>query len=161
MFHGAETPRSLTQGGGKLRPYQVAGLQWMVSLYNNNLNGILADEMGLGKTIQTISLLCYLMEHKGVKGPHMIIAPKAVLSNWGSELRRAVATRRRSACSCHSPVAVCCALCSSHDCCSPSYHRSCRSACIQPTHPPPTRAGSGPHTCRLSCTTDTRTTGKI
>jgi SNF2 family DNA or RNA helicase len=31
---------------------QMSGLQWMVSLYNNHLNGILADEMGLGKTIQ-------------------------------------------------------------------------------------------------------------
>lgn len=34
--------------GGKLKDYQIKGLQWMVSLYNNNLNGILADEMGLG-----------------------------------------------------------------------------------------------------------------
>jgi SNF2 family DNA or RNA helicase len=32
--------------------YQMSGLQWMVSLYNNHLNGILADEMGLGKTVQ-------------------------------------------------------------------------------------------------------------
>lgn len=31
--------------GGKLKEYQVKGLQWMVSLYNNRLNGILADEM--------------------------------------------------------------------------------------------------------------------
>ena len=37
--------------GGKLKNYQMIGLQWMVSLYNNKLNGILADEMGLGKTI--------------------------------------------------------------------------------------------------------------
>ncbi|KAK7860436.1 putative atp-dependent dna helicase chr12 [Quercus suber] len=63
--------------GGELRPYQVEGLQWMVSLFNNNLNGILADEMGLGKTIQTISLIAYLMESKGVTGPHLIVAPKA------------------------------------------------------------------------------------
>lgn len=35
-----------------LREYQLVGLQWMVSLYNNHLNGILADEMGLGKTVQ-------------------------------------------------------------------------------------------------------------
>eukprot|EP00898_Chlorokybus_atmophyticus_P006098 jgi/Chlat1/648/Chrsp103S00966 len=68
--------------GGTLRSYQVAGLQWMLSLYNNNLNGILADEMGLGKTVQTIALLAYLLEHKGVQGPHLIVAPKAVLSNW-------------------------------------------------------------------------------
>jgi SNF2 family DNA or RNA helicase len=34
-------------GGGDLKEYQLSGLQWMVSLYNNKLNGILADEMGL------------------------------------------------------------------------------------------------------------------
>ena len=31
--------------GGTLKDYQLKGLQWMVSLYNNRLNGILADEM--------------------------------------------------------------------------------------------------------------------
>ncbi|KAI4317782.1 hypothetical protein L6164_025624 [Bauhinia variegata] len=71
--------------GGELRPYQIEGLQWMLSLFNNNLNGILADEMGLGKTIQTISLIAYLMENKGVTGPYLIVAPKAVLPNWISE----------------------------------------------------------------------------
>ncbi|KAM0016322.1 putative DNA helicase chromatin remodeling SNF2 family [Helianthus debilis subsp. tardiflorus] len=71
--------------GGKLRQYQLEGLQWMLSLFNNNLNGILADEMGLGKTIQTISLIAYLMENKGVTGPHVIVAPKAVLPNWINE----------------------------------------------------------------------------
>ena len=34
--------------GGDLKEYQMGGLQWLVSLYNNRLNGILADEMGLG-----------------------------------------------------------------------------------------------------------------
>ncbi|XP_042050465.1 probable ATP-dependent DNA helicase CHR12 isoform X2 [Salvia splendens] len=71
--------------GGELRTYQIEGLQWMVSLFNNNLNGILADEMGLGKTIQTISLIAHLMENKGVNGPHLIVAPKAVLPNWVNE----------------------------------------------------------------------------
>lgn len=71
--------------GGELRPYQLEGLQWMLSLFNNNLNGILADEMGLGKTIQTIALVAYLMENKNVTGPHLIIAPKAVLPNWVNE----------------------------------------------------------------------------
>ena len=41
----------------KLKPYQIDGVQWMVSLYNNQLSGILADEMGLGKTIQ---VWCFL-----------------------------------------------------------------------------------------------------
>jgi ATP-dependent helicase STH1/SNF2 len=61
--------------GGKLKDYQVKGLQWMVSLYNNHLNGILADEMGLGKTIQTISLVTYLIEKKRQNGPFLIIVP--------------------------------------------------------------------------------------
>nr|CAB3445292.1 unnamed protein product [Digitaria exilis] len=62
------------------------GLQWMLSLYNNKLNGILADEMGLGKTVQVMALIAYLMEFKGNFGPHLIIVPNAVLVNWKSEL---------------------------------------------------------------------------
>lgn len=31
--------------GGKMRDYQVAGLNWMASLHHNGINGILADEM--------------------------------------------------------------------------------------------------------------------
>jgi ATP-dependent helicase STH1/SNF2 len=61
--------------GGTLKEYQLKGLQWMVSLYNNRLNGILADEMGLGKTIQTISLITYLIERKQQHGPFLIIVP--------------------------------------------------------------------------------------
>lgn len=53
----------------------MQGLEWLVSLYNNNLNGILADEMGLGKTIQTIALITYLMDRKNVNGPFLIIVP--------------------------------------------------------------------------------------
>jgi len=50
--------------GGEMRDYQVRGLNWMISLYENGINGILADEMGLGKTLQTISLLGYLKHFK-------------------------------------------------------------------------------------------------
>ncbi|KAL0412041.1 UNVERIFIED_CONTAM: ATP-dependent helicase BRM [Sesamum latifolium] len=67
---------------GTLREYQLVGLQWMLSLYNNKLNGILADEMGLGKTVQVMALIAYLMEFKGNYGPHLIIVPNAVLVNW-------------------------------------------------------------------------------
>lgn len=80
-----EQPSALV--GGELRPYQLEGLQWMLSLFNNNLNGILADEMGLGKTIQTIALIAYLLEKKEVTGPHLIVAPKAVLPNWSNEFK--------------------------------------------------------------------------
>lgn len=70
---------------GTLKEYQIKGLEWMVSLYNNNLNGILADEMGLGKTIQTIAMICYLIEKKRVNGPYLIIVPLSTLSNWTLE----------------------------------------------------------------------------
>merc|ERR1719447_2138645 len=73
---------------GKLKEYQVKGLEWMVSLHNNNLNGILADEMGLGKTIQTIALITYLMEKKGVMGPFLVIVPLSTLSNWMLEFQK-------------------------------------------------------------------------
>lgn len=76
------TEQSSILVNGKLKEYQIKGLEWMVSLYNNNLNGILADEMGLGKTIQTIALITYLMEKKKVNGPFLIIVPLSTLSNW-------------------------------------------------------------------------------
>ncbi|KAI8141373.1 SNF2 family N-terminal domain-containing protein [Fennellomyces sp. T-0311] len=74
--------------GGKLKEYQVKGLQWMVSLYNNKLNGILADEMGLGKTIQTISLVTYLIEKKNQNGPFLIIVPLSTITNWELEFEK-------------------------------------------------------------------------
>ena len=36
---------------GDLREYQLQGVRWMISLWQNGLNGILADQMGLGKTV--------------------------------------------------------------------------------------------------------------
>lgn len=79
-----EQPVSLESG--KLREYQMNGLRWLVSLYNNHLNGILADEMGLGKTVQVIALICYLMETKNDRGPFLVVVPSSVLSGWESEL---------------------------------------------------------------------------
>jgi SNF2 family DNA or RNA helicase len=64
-----------TGHGDHTSTVQIKGLEWLLSLYNNNLNGILADEMGLGKTIQTIALITYLMEYKKLKGPYLIIVP--------------------------------------------------------------------------------------
>jgi SWI/SNF-related matrix-associated actin-dependent regulator of chromatin subfamily A member 5 len=71
--------------GGEMRDYQVQGLNWLISLYENGINGILADEMGLGKTLQTISFLGYLRFLRGVKGPHLIAVPKSTINNWARE----------------------------------------------------------------------------
>ncbi|KAK1291858.1 putative chromatin-remodeling complex ATPase chain [Acorus calamus] len=88
---GAGGTRLVTQPSciqGKMRDYQLAGLNWLIRLYENGINGILADEMGLGKTLQTISLLGYLHEFRGITGPHMVVAPKSTLGNWMNEIRR-------------------------------------------------------------------------
>ena len=74
--------------GGTLKNYQLVGLNWLISLNEIGVNGILADQMGLGKTIQTISLLGYLLEHKGRRGPYLIVGPTTVMGNWMRELKK-------------------------------------------------------------------------
>jgi hypothetical protein len=71
-----------------LREYQHVGLDWLVTINENKLNGILADEMGLGKTIQTIALLAHLAVEKGVWGPHLIVVPTSVMLNWELEFKK-------------------------------------------------------------------------
>ncbi|KAL2292073.1 hypothetical protein FJTKL_10737 [Diaporthe vaccinii] len=73
---------------GEMRDYQVAGLNWLISLHENGISGILADEMGLGKTLQTISFLGYLRHIMGITGPHLITVPKSTLDNWKREFTR-------------------------------------------------------------------------
>ncbi|KAF9516064.1 hypothetical protein BS47DRAFT_1371876 [Hydnum rufescens UP504] len=70
---------------GEMRSYQLQGLNWMISLHHNGLNGILADEMGLGKTLQTISFLGYLKHTLAINGPHLVVVPKSTLDNWARE----------------------------------------------------------------------------
>jgi SNF2 family DNA or RNA helicase len=45
-FHSSFFVSSATDiEGGKMRDYQLRGLNWLISLYENGINGILADEM--------------------------------------------------------------------------------------------------------------------
>lgn len=74
--------------GGKMRDYQLEGLNWMIRLQENGINGILADEMGLGKTLQSISICAYLHEFENCRGPHLVMVPKSTLSNWCNEFKR-------------------------------------------------------------------------
>lgn len=72
----------------ELREYQHIGLDWLVTLHNNRINGILADEMGLGKTIQTIATIAHLACEKGIWGPHLIIVPTTIIINWEIEFKK-------------------------------------------------------------------------
>ncbi|TEB25773.1 hypothetical protein FA13DRAFT_1756533 [Coprinellus micaceus] len=67
--------------GATLKPYQLEGLQWMVSLDKNGISGILADEMGLGQGA------AYLREHQNAR-PFLIVCPLSVLHNWVSEYQK-------------------------------------------------------------------------
>ncbi|KAI9851934.1 MAG: hypothetical protein M1838_002372 [Thelocarpon superellum] len=77
-----------------MKPYQLAGLSFLIYLYRNGLSGILGDEMGLGKTLQTLALLQYLKEHRPQDSsgdeirPSLVVCPLSVLSSWMSEARR-------------------------------------------------------------------------
>ena len=73
--------------GGSLKPYQLDGLRWLVSLWENGLSGILGDEMGLGKTIQVIALIAYL-RNTNITGPFLIAGPLATLPNWINEFKK-------------------------------------------------------------------------
>lgn len=73
--------------GAVMRDYQLEGTEWLISLYENGLNGILADEMGLGKTIQSIALIAFLYE-QGIKGPFLVTAPLSTINNWCSEFKK-------------------------------------------------------------------------
>ncbi|KAI0263616.1 SNF2 family N-terminal domain-containing protein [Gloeopeniophorella convolvens] len=72
--------------GGVLKDYQLEGVAWMVSLWENGISGILADEMGLGKTIQTIAFIAYLRVR--VEAPFLVVCPLSVLHNWMDEFAR-------------------------------------------------------------------------
>ncbi|XP_065185585.1 chromatin-remodeling ATPase INO80-like [Sycon ciliatum] len=75
---------------GKLKVYQLKGMNWLANLYDQGINGILADEMGLGKTVQSISLLAHLSENQNTWGPFLVVAPASTLHNWQQEVTRFV-----------------------------------------------------------------------
>lgn len=73
--------------GGKLRPYQEYGVQWLEHLRDHGFGGCLADDMGLGKTVQVISLLRRAYG-AGLEEPSLILMPRSLLFNWTAELAR-------------------------------------------------------------------------
>jgi superfamily II DNA or RNA helicase len=70
-----------------LRPYQVAGYQWLNYLSEINWGGILADDMGLGKTVQALS---FMDHYKGANGnlKGLVVCPTTLIYNWENEIKK-------------------------------------------------------------------------
>jgi superfamily II DNA or RNA helicase len=70
-----------------LRPYQVAGYQWLNYLTEIKWGGILADDMGLGKTVQALSFLEHFRTANGsIKA--LVVCPTTLIYNWENEIRK-------------------------------------------------------------------------
>jgi superfamily II DNA or RNA helicase len=80
----AETARLPPALQAALRPYQAAGVAWMVRLAHWGAGALLADEMGLGKTVQTLAVLA----HRAGRGPALVVAPTSVVAGWAAEAAR-------------------------------------------------------------------------
>lgn len=93
-----------------LRPYQLAGVKWLVAHFQHGLGACLADDMGLGKTLQTIATLLWAKEQAALDQPDqtseaggqmdlfaehraalkplsaLVILPASLVFNWQREL---------------------------------------------------------------------------
>ena len=78
VVRALEQQPSWLLGGGKLRDYQLDGLNWLIYSWATNHNAILADEMGLGKTIQCVAM---------VGEPHTSPTESDWVAGGGSERR--------------------------------------------------------------------------
>jgi SNF2 family DNA or RNA helicase len=87
LFHeqNESEPASLNAA---LRPYQLRGFNWILSLLKAGFGCILGDDMGLGKTIQSIAVLLRLKELNLLENSNLIIAPASLLENWARELKK-------------------------------------------------------------------------
>src|SRR5690606_9536932 len=71
----------------ELRPYQVAGFQWLVFLNEAGWGGILADDMGLGKTVQALAFfLHYIKSNPSAK--FLVVCPTTLIYNWENEINK-------------------------------------------------------------------------
>lgn len=83
-YSNINPPEHLT---ATLRPYQLAGFQWLIFLNEAGWGGILADDMGLGKTVQT---LAFFQHYKNLNpdARFMVVCPTTLMYNWENEIKK-------------------------------------------------------------------------
>ena len=79
----------------QLRPYQLAGFQWLAFLWAHGLGGILADDMGLGKTLQTLALIQHAKDVARQRATEAVLHPPS--SSWRRPPCWRTGRRRRTA----------------------------------------------------------------
>jgi chromodomain-helicase-DNA-binding protein 1 len=67
---------------GKLRAFQLQGVNFLAHNWCRGTNVILADEMGLGKTVQTVSFMNWLRHDRGQDGPFICVVPLSTMPAW-------------------------------------------------------------------------------
>jgi non-specific serine/threonine protein kinase len=70
-----------------LRPYQIAGFQWLIFLNEAGWGGILADDMGLGKTVQTLAFFQHY-KNQHPEAMFMVVCPTTLMYNWENEIKK-------------------------------------------------------------------------
>lgn len=72
---------------GDLRPYQLAGYNWLRFLDEYNFGGCLADDMGLGKTVQALAMLQH-QKNENEGSTNLLVMPTSLLYNWEMEAKK-------------------------------------------------------------------------
>lgn len=83
-FSAIEPPKDLK---AELRPYQLAGFQWLVFLKEAGWGGILADDMGLGKTVQALAFFMHSKE-LNENAKFLVVCPTTLMYNWENEIKK-------------------------------------------------------------------------
>jgi SNF2 family DNA or RNA helicase len=71
----------------ELRPYQLAGFQWLVFLNEAGWGGILADDMGLGKTVQALAFFLHYKKNNP-EAKYLVVCPTTLIYNWENEIKK-------------------------------------------------------------------------
>lgn len=69
-----------------LRPYQIEGVRWLLSMHRLGLGACLADDMGLGKTLQVLAVLSALRQTGPLRA--LLVVPASLLGNWRQEAEK-------------------------------------------------------------------------
>ena len=85
------------------RPYQVEGIERLVTAYETYRGFLLADDMGLGKTLMVLSLIYRIHQDKNAThhipidlfqiqtssiSPCLIVVPSSLMENWKREITK-------------------------------------------------------------------------